>query len=85
MVCYLHDVASQLELRDAGTGQLRQSIPMPGLGSIAGFSGRREDSRLFFKFTGFTEPGAIYQCDLHLDSVRDNHPGLKCQYELHLS
>ena len=61
VVCYLHNVASQLELRDASTGQLRQSIPMPGLGSVAGFSGRREDTRLFFKFTGFTEPGAIYQ------------------------
>ena len=63
MVCYLHNVTSQLQLRDASTGQLRQSIPMPGLGSVAGFSGRKEDTQLFFKFTGFTEPGAIYQCD----------------------
>ena len=62
VVCYLHNVASQLQLRDASTGQLRQSIPMPGLGSVAGFSGRKEDTQLFFKFTGFTEPGAIYQC-----------------------
>ena len=35
---------------------------MPGLGSVAGFSGRKEDTQLFFMFTGFTEPGAIYQC-----------------------
>ncbi len=62
VVCYLHNVTSQLQLRNARTGELRQSIPMPGLGSVAGFSGRREDTRLFFKFTGFTEPGAIYEC-----------------------
>ena len=44
------------------TGDLRSVLPLPGIGSVAGFSGRREDSDAFFKFTSFTEPGAIYRC-----------------------
>lgn len=61
MVCYLSDVVSQLELRDLQTAALKKKLPMPGLGSVASFSGRRQDTQLFFNFTGFTEPGAIYQ------------------------
>lgn len=64
MVCYLRDVVSQLELRDLQSGAIKKQLPMPGLGSVASFSGRLEDTQLFFLFTGFTEPGAIYQCDL---------------------
>ena len=63
VVCYLRDVVSQLELQDLQSGALGKELPMPGLGSVASFSGRRQDSQLFFNFTGFTEPGAIYQCD----------------------
>lgn len=44
------------------TGNLRAVLPLPGIGSVAGFSGRRQDSEAFFKFTSFTEPGAIYRC-----------------------
>lgn len=61
VVCYLRDVVSQLELRDLQSGTLRKQLPMPGLGSVASFSGRRKDTQLFFLFTGFTEPGAIYR------------------------
>ena len=41
MVCYLRDVVSQLELRDIDSGVLKRALPMPGLGSVASFSGRR--------------------------------------------
>ena len=61
MVCYLRDVVSQLELRDLQTAGLKKKLPMPGLGSVASYSGRRQDTQLFFNFTGFTEPGAIYK------------------------
>ena len=61
MVCYLRDVVSQLELRDLQTAGLKKKLPMPGLGSVASYSGRRQDAQLFFNFTGFTEPGAIYK------------------------
>lgn len=65
VVCYLRDVVSQLELRELRSGALKKQLPMPGLGSVASFSGRRKDTQLFFLFTGFTEPGAIYQYDFN--------------------
>lgn len=37
-------------------------LPLPGIGSVSGFSGKRKHSEAFFKFTSFTEPGAIYRC-----------------------
>lgn len=61
VVCYLKDVVSDLQLRSLATGGLTQPIPMPGIGSVASFSGRRRDSEFFFLFTSFTEPGAIYR------------------------
>jgi prolyl oligopeptidase len=36
-------------------------LPLPGIGSVNGFSGQRKHSQAFFKFTSFTEPGAIYR------------------------
>jgi prolyl oligopeptidase PreP (S9A serine peptidase family) len=42
-------------------GNLRSVLPLPGIGSVNGFSGQRKHSQAFFKFTSFTEPGAIYR------------------------
>ena len=62
VVCWLHDVASKLELRSLRTGALRQEVPLPGVGSVRGFSGRREDSEMFFSYSSFTDPGSIFRC-----------------------
>ena len=61
MTCYLADVRSQLQLRSLATGSLKQSISLPGIGSINSFSGRREDFEFFFSFSSFANPGAIYR------------------------
>ena len=61
VTCYLADVRSQLQLRSLATGSLKQSISLPGIGSINSFSGRREDSEFFFSFSSFANPGAIYR------------------------
>ena len=61
VVCYLRDVRSLLELRRLTSGDLISVLPLPGIGSVAGFSARRQDSEAFFTFTSFTEPGAIYR------------------------
>ena len=44
-------------------------LPLPGIGSVAGFSGRRQDSEFFFTFTGFTEPGALYRWAAFIDRI----------------
>ena len=61
VTCYLADVRSQLQLRSLATGSLKQSISLPGIGSISSFSGQREDSEFFFSFSSFANPGAIYR------------------------
>ena len=43
-------------------GTLVQKIALPGLGSVNGFSSKREDSECLFSFTGFTDPGSIWRC-----------------------
>ena len=63
MTCYLCDVTHKLRLHDFGTGKVLSEVPT-GIGSIAGFSGRREDPDLFFKFTSFVSPGTIFHVPL---------------------
>lgn len=61
LVCYVADVASKLQTHSLATGSKQRDIPLPGIGSITSFGGRREDSKFFFSFSSFTEPGATYR------------------------
>ena len=61
LVCYVADVASKLQIHSLATGSKQRNIPLPGIGSITSFGGRREDSEFFFSFSSFTEPGATYR------------------------
>jgi prolyl oligopeptidase len=62
VVNYLKDARSQVRVfhldgRPAGT------IALPGLGTAAGFGGKRQDSETFYSFTSYTVPGTIYRHD----------------------
>ena len=37
---------------------------LPGIGSAAGFGGKRTDTETFYAYTSFTTPSAIYRYDL---------------------
>ncbi len=58
-------------LKDANTkifqheldGTLVREIELPGLGSAGGFGGKRDEKVLFYSFTSFTYPSAIYKFD----------------------
>ena len=63
VLCYLEDVKSALYLHDLATGALIRPLPLP-IGTVCGFSGRRTQSELFYKHTGFLSPGVIYRLDL---------------------
>jgi prolyl oligopeptidase len=65
---YLHDAHSLVKAFDL-SGKLLRNIELPGLGTAAGFDGRRQDSETFFSFTSFTTPGTIYRCDLPTGKV----------------
>ena len=36
-------------------------VPLPGIGTAAGFGGKAGDPETFYNFSGFTSPGAIYR------------------------
>lgn len=60
---YLKDAHSQIRVF-AMDGTLVRDIALPGLGSIAGFAGRKADTKTFYSFTSYTTPTTIYRCDL---------------------
>lgn len=63
VVEYLKDAKSAVTVFDLKGGKVRE-VELPGIGSVAGFRGRRGDKETFYQFTGFTDPGAIYRYDL---------------------
>ena len=38
------------------------------VGTIAGVTGRKEDSAIFYYFTSFVTPAKIFKCDMTADS-----------------
>jgi prolyl oligopeptidase len=60
---YLHHAKSAVKCF-AMDGKLIRVLDLPGIGSVGGFRGRKEDTTTYFGFTSFTQPGAIYQLDL---------------------
>ncbi|KAK2078881.1 hypothetical protein QBZ16_002571 [Prototheca wickerhamii] len=64
VTAYLCNVQAQLKVRDLASGKALADIELPGIGSIAGFSGNHKSTEFFLSFTGFTEPGIILRGDL---------------------
>jgi prolyl oligopeptidase len=63
-VCtYLHDAHSVVKFF-ALDGKFTRELALPGLGSAAGFRGKRADTEIFYSYTSFTVPGRIYRLDI---------------------
>ncbi|MBD1567855.1 prolyl oligopeptidase family protein [Aliivibrio sp. S10_S31] len=60
---YMVDVLSQVKQYDF-SGNLLREIELPGEGQATGFSGKREQTELFFTFTNYVTPPTIYQFDV---------------------
>ncbi len=45
-------------------GTREREIELPGIGSVGGFGGRREDTETFYTFTSFVYPPTIFRYDL---------------------
>ncbi|AAW85617.1 prolyl endopeptidase [Aliivibrio fischeri ES114] len=60
---YMVDVLSQVKQYDF-SGNLLREIELPGEGQATGFSGKREQTDLFFTFTNYVTPPTIYQFDV---------------------
>lgn len=63
VTCYTEDCVNKLYIHQLESGALVQAVEIPP-GSIVGYSGRIQDSFIYFKFTSFINPGVIYSMDL---------------------
>jgi prolyl oligopeptidase len=60
---YLKDAKTQVKLFDL-SGRFVREVEFPGIGSAAGFGGKREDTETFYSFSSFATPTSIYRYDL---------------------
>jgi len=59
---YLKDAKTEVRVHDLN-GKLLRDVDLPGIGTAAGFSGKRTDKETFYSFTSFTSPTTIYRYD----------------------
>ncbi|MBI5215568.1 MAG: S9 family peptidase [Ignavibacteriae bacterium] len=62
-VTYMKDVMPRVYVYNI-SGVMENEIPLPMVGSVGGFGGKKEDAFVFFTMTSFTTPSAIYKYDL---------------------
>ncbi|MFP4134253.1 MAG: prolyl oligopeptidase family serine peptidase, partial [Halothece sp.] len=60
---YLQNARSRLQIHHFD-GTYIKDIELPGIGSVGGFNGKREDTETFYAFTSFTTPTTIYRYNL---------------------
>ncbi len=60
---YLEDARSRVSVHDMNGAPIHD-VDLPGIGTVTGFSGRREDRETCFLITGFTEPGSVWRFDV---------------------
>lgn len=62
-VSYLKDVTTRAYVYSLD-GKLENEIKLPGLGAAGGFDGNSDDKFIFYTFSSFTFPPAIYRYDI---------------------
>jgi prolyl oligopeptidase len=60
---YLKDAHSEVKVFDL-TGKYLRTVEAPGLGTVAGFGGKRSDKESFYSYTSYSTPATIYHYDL---------------------
>ena len=60
---YLKDAHTILKVFELDGAFVRE-VPLPGIGSITSFTGRREDTEAFYDFTTYSSPPTIYRYDM---------------------
>ncbi len=59
---YLKDARTEVRVHDL-TGAFLRNVDLPGIGTAAGFNGKRTDKETFYAFTSFTSPATVYRYD----------------------
>jgi prolyl oligopeptidase len=63
VAAYLADVKSQVTIHDLD-GRQTATLPLPGIGTLAGLSARADSPELFFGFTSYLVPTSVYRYDV---------------------
>lgn len=63
IVQYMKDATSRAHIHDY-EGNYISEVNLPGIGSLSGFSGKKEDNIAFYSFTSFTHPSTIFKFDV---------------------
>ena len=61
---YLKDAKSLAKVFDAN-GTLVREVALPGIGTVFGFAGHPDKAEIFYAFTSFTTPTAIYRYNVN--------------------
>jgi prolyl oligopeptidase len=62
---YMVDAISRVKQFDM-TGKLMHQVELPGEGSATGFSGKKQQQKLYFTFANYKTPSSIYEYDSKL-------------------
>jgi prolyl oligopeptidase len=60
---YMKDATSKAYIYDV-TGNLISELNLPGIGTMSGFNGKKDDNLAFYGFTSFTFPSTIFKFDI---------------------
>lgn len=60
---YLQDAASHVFIYNI-EGKLEQELNLPGIGTVSGFSGTKDDTEAFYSYTSYTYPPSIFRLDM---------------------
>jgi prolyl oligopeptidase len=79
LICeYLHDAHSLVKVY-APDGKFVRDVQLPGIGTAAGFRGKRTDKETFYSFMSFATPPTIYRYDPATgESTLWKRAGAKC-------
>lgn len=59
---YRKDVASHIYVHNI-EGKIEYEVELPGIGSVGGFGGKKDDYEAFYSFTSYTFPSVTYRFD----------------------
>ncbi len=59
---YLKDARTEVRVHEL-TGAFLRNVDLPGIGTAAGFGGKRKDKETFYAFTSFISPATVYRYD----------------------
>ena len=61
---YLKNAYSSIEVYDYN-GEHAYTVELPGIGTVGGFSGDKDDMEVFYSFASYNTPGEVYRFDFN--------------------